>query len=132
MSSDRTWETAPINHSHYACLGSLAVDGLFWSDRRQNAACSHQLSFSGFLRCGEFTVQGSDQFDPARHLTVKVITFYPHHIRPDYMTLRLKYSKTNPFGKGHIVTLYRTNRSTCPVTSMQVYLNSRGWSLQEP
>ena len=36
------------------------------------------------------------------------------------MTLRLKYSKTDPFGKGHIVTLYKTGRPTCPVTSMQV------------
>ena len=48
------------------------------------------------------------------------------------MTLRLKYSKTDPFGKGHIVTLYKTSRPICPVTSMQVYLNSRSWSLQEP
>ena len=32
-----------IIHSHYACLGSVAVNGLFWSDRRQNTACSYQL-----------------------------------------------------------------------------------------
>ena len=77
------------------------------------------------------TVLRSDQFDPSRNLLVKDVTFFPHHLQPTYITVRLKYSKTDPFGRGHIVTLYKTNTPTCPVTAMQHYLNSRCLSLQQ-
>ena len=90
------------------------------------------LAFFGFLRCGEFTVLRSDQFDPSRNLLVKDVTFYPNHLQPTYMTVRLKYSKADPFGRGHIVTLYKTNTTTCPVKAMQQYLNSRRLSLDQP
>ena len=122
----------PLTIPIMRALVQLLSMGCFGQTEDRMLLAVINLAFFGFLRCGEFTVQRCDQFDPARHLTVNDVTFYPNHIRPDYMTLRLKYSKTDPFGKGHIVTLYRTNRPTCPVTSMQVYLNSRGQSLEEP
>ena len=56
------------------------------------------LAFFGFLRCREFTVLRSDQFDSAQNLLVKDVTFYPNHLQPTHMTVCIKYSKTDAFG----------------------------------
>ena len=48
------------------------------------------------------------------------------------MTIRFKYSKADPFGKGHIVTLHATNTLTCPVQAMRHYLKLRSYHAQSP
>ena len=48
------------------------------------------------------------------------------------MTVRLKYSKTDPFGRGKVIMLYSTGSFTCPVKTMQRYLSSRSWLMDQP
>ena len=114
----------PITIHILRALVDLLSSGCFdlTNDRMMLAVVNS--AFFGFLRYGEFTVLRSDQFDPSRNLLVKDVTFFPNHLQPTYMTVCLKYSKTDPFGRGHIVTLYKTNTTTCPVTAMQQYLSS--------
>ena len=49
-----------------------------------------------------------------------------------YMTIRFKYSKTDPFGKGHTVTLAARNTLTCPVQAMRHYLKLKSYHAQSP
>ena len=44
---------------------------------------------------------------------------------PDYMTIMFKFFKTDPFGKGHTVTICTTHTLTCPVRALSRYL--RAW-----
>ena len=55
-----------------------------------------------------------------------------HYDEAAYMTIRFKYSKTDPFGKGHTVTLHATNTLTCPVQAMRHYLKLRSYHAQTP
>ena len=48
------------------------------------------------------------------------------------MTIRFKYSKTDPFGKGHAVTLHATNTLTFPVQAMTHNLKLRSYHAQTP
>ena len=73
----------PLTIPIMRALVQLLSMGCFGQTEDRMLLAVVNLPFFGFLRCGEFTIQGSDQFDPARHLTVKDITFYPHPIRPD-------------------------------------------------
>ena len=55
------------------------------------------LAFYGFLRASEYTAPTASCFDPRVHLSVKDIT-----VCPESITLHLKRSKTDRFGKvGH-------------------------------
>ena len=90
------------------------------------------LAFYGFLRCGEFTVPSGAAYSPLRHLSMQDVVFYPSFYNPTYMTVHLKYSKTDPFGKGHVVTLHFTNTLTCPVRAMKQYLETRTFDLYGP
>ena len=53
------------------------------------------------------------------------IVFYPTMGSPDYMTVMFKFFKTDPFGKGHTVTIHTTHTLTCPVRALSRYL--RAW-----
>ena len=48
------------------------------------------------------------------------------------MTVRFKYSKTDPFGKGQVVTLHATKTLTCPVKAMRRYLQTRIYESHRP
>ena len=82
------------------------------------------LAFYGFLRCGEFTVPSGAAYSPPRHLSMLDVAFYPSFYNPTYMTVHFKYSKADPFGKGHVVTLHVINTLTCPVRAMKQYLET--------
>ena len=90
------------------------------------------FAFYGFLRCGEFTVTSQAAFSPHRSLCMQDIVFYPTMDSPDYMTVRFKFSKTDPFGKGHIVTIHTTYTLTCPVRAMSQYLRARQYRPDVP
>ena len=60
------------------------------------------------------------------------VIFYPEFAHPAYMTVLFKYSKTDPFGKGHVVTLHATKTLTCPVKVMRQYLHIRIYESQCP
>ena len=81
-------------------------------------------AFFGFLRAGEFTtpVEG---FDANRHLSLKDISVEKSS-NPDYLFLRLRFSKTDQFGKGCTVRLARSSGPICPVQALLAYLWQRG------
>ena len=80
------------------------------------------LAFFGFLRIGELTCNST--FDPKHHLMNRDITFMPRN-SPQYMLVRLKVSKTDPFRQGQTIVIGKTNSPLCPITAMVAYLNSR-------
>ena len=90
------------------------------------------LAFYGFLKCGEFTVPSGAAYRPLRHLSMQDVVFYPSFYNPTYMTVHFKYSETDPFRKGHVVTLHVTNTLTCPVRAMKQYLETRTFDLYGP
>ena len=90
------------------------------------------LASYGFLRCGEFTVPSGAAYSPLRHLSMQDVVFYPSFYNPTYMTVHFKYSKTDPLGKGHIVTFHVTNTLTCPIRAMKQYLETRTFDLSGP
>ena len=82
------------------------------------------LGFFGFLRAGEFTCPSRAAFSPAM-LEVSDIAV-DSHSNPTRMQVRLKCSKTDPFGAGIVLHLGCTGDGLCPVGAMLGYLAVRG------
>ena len=80
--------------------------------------------FFGFMRSGEFTVDG--EFDPSRHLSPVDISV-DSWSSPSWVCVHLKQSKTDPFRRGVDVYLGRTDSDLCPVGALLAYLVRRGW-----
>ncbi len=89
------------------------------------AACC--LCFFGFLRCGEMTVPGDGEYDPAVHLSFSDVSF-DHPSNPTVIQVNIKASKTDPFRKGVLIYLGRTNADLCPVSALLDFLCARGSS----
>jgi len=64
-----------------------------------NFEASTALTFSAFLRCGEFTIPAGKDFDPAVHLTTDVIKFFPLLEHPSHMVLTFPTQKLTPLGR---------------------------------
>ena len=81
------------------------------------------LAFFGFLRLGELTC--NCKFNPNIHLTRDSILFAPRSGTkgPEFMTVHIKESKTDPFRLGHTITVGATNSDICPVKALQNYLS---------
>ena len=43
----------------------------------------------------------------------------------DYLDIHISESKTDPFRKGHTITLFSTNTCTCPVVAYRKYISVR-------
>lgn len=78
------------------------------------AFCS---AFYGFLRAGEFTSPSVHSFDPSRTLLRADVVQQGH-----CYIITLRASKTDPFRRGHSITLTPTATSTCPVAALGKYL----------
>lgn len=84
------------------------------------------LAFFAFLRCGEFTIDCADKFDPVFHLCLADLLIFD-----DCVHLKLKASKTDPFRQGITIKLFETKRCICPYSvccryfSQRVKLNSQ-------
>ena len=81
------------------------------------------LAFFGFLRLGELTC--NCKFNLNIHLTRDSILFAPRSGTkdPEFMTVHIKESKTDPFRLGHTITVGATNSDICPVKALQNYLS---------
>lgn len=90
---------------------------MFWS------ACS--LAFYGFLRVSEFT--SLPPFDPTRHLSPTDVEFLLGQSSPG-LRIRIKTSKTDPFGVGHLLFIGASGNHLCPVAALRTYLTLRGSS----
>ena len=85
------------------------------------AACC--LGFFGFLRAGEFTMNGT--FDPTLHLTMADVQV-DSSTNPQSFRVFINCLKTDPFRKGCFIFLGRGSFPLCPVLSLTNYLHLRG------
>ena len=69
---------------------------MFW------AACN--LAYFGFLRSAQFTVPNLASFSPAVHLSIRDI-WVDSDTNLSRLRVRIKASKTDPFGKAALSTL---------------------------
>ena len=90
----------------------ILKDLCMWLHRDNYSNLNHLLfetvcivAFLGFLRCGEFTVNNSNEFNPSVNLCVSDLTF-----SGNYVLLTLKASKTDPFRQGVTIKLFKTNQ----------------------
>jgi len=85
-----------------------------------NFEASTTLAFSAFLRCREFMIPASKEFDLAIHLTTDAIKFVPSFELPSHVVLTLPSSKTDPFRKGVDILIARAlGTCTCAVVALQ-------------
>ena len=61
------------------------------------------LAFFGFLRLGELTC--NSKFSSEIHITSDNVRFFPHMSNPEFTTMYIKTSKTDPFRTGHTITI---------------------------
>ena len=78
------------------------------------------LGFFGLLRVSEFTTTSRRAFDPKTHLTRQDIAW----TKGNTSIFFIKRSKTDKAGKGTTISVVGcTGGKTCPVVTMQAYLN---------
>lgn len=85
------------------------------------AACC--LGFFGFLRAGEFTVNGT--FDPKFHLIPQDVQV-DSPVGPKSIRVFVKCSKTDPFRQGCFIYIGKNSSPLCPVNAIIKYLHWRG------
>ena len=113
-------------------LVSFIHRGWFGAPEDQMFLAAITLAFYGFLCCGEFTSPSTSAFSACRHLAVQNVIFYPTFNSPLYKTVRCKFSKTYPFGRGHTLYLFSTHTLTCPVAAMKKCLSLKKYDPHAP
>lgn len=83
------------------------------------------LCFFGFLRMGEVVVPADNQYDPLVHLNYEDARVNGT-TAPEWMEVRIKASKTDPFRKGVTIYLGVIGKELCPVAAMLGYMVLRG------
>jgi hypothetical protein len=86
------------------------------------AAC---VCFFGFLRSGEMVVPDGASFDAEAHLAVGDVRVNDPS-NPEFLEVRLKASKTDPFRQGVSIYLGKTHSDICPVAAVLAYAVQRG------
>ena len=85
-----------------------------------NFEASVTTAFSGFLRCGEFTVQVNKSFNHSVNITRSCIQFVPFIVSPSYIIVTVPFSKMNPFLSGMSVTITSAlGTPTCMVSALK-------------
>lgn len=109
----------PITIEILQQLSSLAGDRSIISNASFDAAI--KVAWSGFLRCGEFTLDKGEKFSAASNLTRGCVSFVPSFADPTHVRLDLPASKTDPFRKGVSILLARAppGSTTCPVDALK-------------
>ena len=82
------------------------------------------MCFFGFLRAGEVVVPSESGFDPSSHLAYGDVQA-DNLSTPQFLEVRIKASKTDPFCHGVLVNLERTAGELCPVASILDYMVRR-------
>ena len=114
----------PITAEILSQIITLLQQGCFSPHTDLLLRCACLTAFYGFLRCGEFTINNSQVnvgTRPQGLLLVEDVL-----IKPDrtYFFLHLKFSKTDPYGKGVFVKICE-NTPLCPVDTMLKYIQHR-------
>ena len=82
-------------------------------------------AFFGFFRLGELLLTRAADFNSRLHLAWGDMAV-DNQQAPTMLKLRLKQSKTDPFGRGADVVLGKTGCSLCPVAALLGYVAARG------
>ncbi len=85
------------------------------------------MCFFGFLHSGEAVLQSETGYDEEVHLSVGDVRV-DNVVAPQFVEVRIKASKTDPFQKGVSVYLGRTDSDICPVAAVLGYMVNRGTS----
>ena len=83
---------------------SLLEQRLLWA--------AFTTAFYGFLRVSEFTSSSSD---------ATTLRWSDISLSSSTQTISLRQSKTDPFRRGHALSISATNTSTCPVRALKQY-----------
>ena len=83
------------------------------------AACT--LGFFGLLQSGEFTSVPGGTHPPLSPSDVKVDS----HQNLSYLAVAIRASKTDPFGRGCMLYIGRSQSRICPITAVLAYLSIR-------
>ena len=95
-----------------------------WEDAAMLWAASC-LCFFGFLRMGEVVVPSDTAYDSTVHLNWEDVRVNSRS-QPQWLEVRIKASKTDPFRQGVSIYVGATGRWLCPVASMLAYMVLRG------
>jgi len=102
-----------------------------WS--KLNFEAKTMTAFSGFLRCGEFTIQSRKAFDPSIHITRSSMQFMPSIAVPSQFILTVPSSKTDPFRKGVAITITSVQGSrTCTMAALKSVFKHVKWPPKSP
>ena len=83
------------------------------------------MCFFGFLRSGEVVVPTDSGYDKTVHLSYGDVRV-DSTVNPQYLEVRIKVSKTDPFRKGVTVYLGRADSNLCLVSAVLAYIVQRG------
>jgi len=75
-------------------------------------------AFSVFLRSGEVVAPSETKFDQSNHLSLTDVKVVDSHLKPSWLEIRIKASKTDPFRQGFTIHLGATYRALYPVEGM--------------
>ena len=78
------------------------------------------MCFFSFLRTGEIVVPLDAEYDRTVHLSVDDV-LVDNIVMPQWLEIRIKASKTDPFCKGVSVYIGVTGASVCPVAAILDY-----------
>ena len=111
----------PHTHTHIArhvrlvCLACSSHSVMIWA--------AMTLAFFGFMRLGELTCNSKFSFET--HLSPSDVRFLPSLRQPDYMSIQVKISKTDPFRIGHTILIWKTNQPIRPSESYEDVLGNQ-------
>ncbi|KAF5384159.1 hypothetical protein D9615_003180 [Tricholomella constricta] len=93
-----------------------------------------KTAWSGFLRCGEFTLDRGEKFNTSTHLSRGCVTFLPSFAAPTHVRLDLPASKTDPFRKGVSILIAKApeGSTTCAVSALHHLFTSNPQPLDAP
>jgi hypothetical protein len=86
--------------------------------------CAFAIAVYALLRVSEFTCPRTAEFDPSRQANLQDLQVFPNLEYPQYATLLIRTSKTDPFRNSHEVTIHATGQPDCPVGIVSHYLKA--------
>ena len=75
--------------------------------------------FFGFLRTGEIVVPSDTEYDKNVHLSVEDV-LVDNVMSPEWLEIRIKASKTDPFRKGVSVYIGTSGNNICPFWTIEL------------
>ena len=83
------------------------------------------MCFFGFLRAGEVVIPDDTSYDKAIHLSYGDVALNDRD-SPQFVVIRIKASKTDPFRRGVSIFIGRASEELCPVAAILDYMVRRG------